>query len=472
MVGIISYGAYIPFYRLSRDEIARAWGGGAIRGEKAVANFDEDSLTMAVEAAISCLVGIDRQTIDALYFASTTSPYREKQVAATIAAATDLRREVLTGDFAGSLRGGTIGMRAALDAVEAGSAKKVLVTASDCRLGTPGSDFEQVFGDGAAAIAIGDSGVIATIEGSYSRFDEIVDLWRTESDDFVKSWEDRFVITEGYTYNLQQAISGIMQKHHLEPKDFAKVVFYAPDARRHLEMARKLGFDPKSQVQDGMFDRLGNTGAAFALMMLVAALEEAKPGDRILLASYGDGCDAYVLRVTEEIGQIKARRAIKAYLASKKMLPNYERFVRNRKLMEVEVGRRRPTMASSAVTLWRDRKMVYGLYGSRCTRCGRLFLPPQRVCLYCQAKDEYELVRLSEMKGKLYSFCKDELAASVDPPTILSIVNLEGDCRFYGPMTDRDPDQVEVDMPLELTFRKMHDGEGYHNYFWKCRPAR
>jgi len=116
--------------------------------------------------------------------------------------------------------------------------------------------------------------------------------------------------------------------------------------------------------------------------------------------------------------------------------------------------------------------MIYSLNGSECTNCGRPFFPPQRICLYCQAKDQFREISLTERKGKLFTFSKDELAQSLDPPVIVSIVDLEGNLRFYGQMTDRDPDKIELDMPLDLTFRKIGEAEGYYNYFWKCRPVR
>jgi 3-hydroxy-3-methylglutaryl CoA synthase len=193
MVGITAYGAYIPVFRLSRDLIARSWGRGSLGGERSVANNDEDSATMATEAVFDCLQGIDRQEIDGLFFASTSSPYKEKQCSTLVAAVADLGSEIITGDYANCLRVGTIALRSALDAVKAGTAKSVLVTAADCRLGYPRSDFEQSFGDGAAAILVGDSGVIATVEGSYTCSDEIADIWRTAEDNFVQSWESRWV---------------------------------------------------------------------------------------------------------------------------------------------------------------------------------------------------------------------------------------------------------------------------------------
>ena len=192
MAGITSYGAYVPLWRLSREAIIKG-----LRGEKAIRNFDEDSITMAVAAAVDCLKGQDRKAIDGLYFASTTSPYREKQIATSIAAAADLRRDIITADFCGSLRSGKAAMKAALDAVKAGSAGSILVVATDSRMGAPGTEFEQNCGDGAAALIIGDTDVAAEIEVSYSLANEINDIWRRDDDDYIRSWGDSFTYSKG-----------------------------------------------------------------------------------------------------------------------------------------------------------------------------------------------------------------------------------------------------------------------------------
>ncbi|MEW6275188.1 MAG: zinc ribbon domain-containing protein [Bacillota bacterium] len=470
MPAIKSTGAYIPYYRLKREEIARAWGGGAQKGEKAVANFDEDSITLAVESARDCLQGIDRRTVDGLYFATTTSPYREKQCAAIVAAALGLKKNVFTADFTDSLRAGTNALRAALDALKAGTAQNILVIAADCRLGAPGSDFEQTFGDGSAALLVSSEGSVS-FGASYTHASEIIDQWRTENQPFVKMWEDRFVYTQGYLANVKEALSAYLKENDHALQDYHKFIIYAPDSRRHQEACRMLKVDSQVQVQDPLFEVVGNTGAAFALMMLVAAIEEASAGQRMLLINYGDGCDLFALEVEGEPFVAKERKGVKGYLKSKKYL-SYEKYLRVRKLLEVEMGRRRPPLVSSAVAINRDRKMIYSLHASECTNCGRAFFPPQRVCLYCRAKDQFREISFSERKGKLFNFCLDELAQSSDPPVIVSLVDVEGGLRFYGQMTDRDPEQIELDLPVEFTFRKMSEAEGFHNYFWKCRPIR
>jgi len=471
MAGITSYGAYIPIYRLKREEIARAWGGGTRGGEKAVANWDEDSLTMGVEAAINCLNAIDRGLIDSLYFASTTPPYREKQSASILAAGADLRKELITADFADSIRAGASAVRAALDAINAGSANRVLVVASDCRLPAPSSEFESIFGDGAAALLIGDSEVAVDVEDSYSLTSEFIDVWRREHDRYSRTWEDRFVLTHGYHETTVQVVNGLLQKGNLKPTDFTKVVIYAPNTRSHTALVRALGFDLKTQVQDPLLNTVGDTGAAGAMMMLVAALEEAKPGDKILWVSYGDGADAFILKVKDNIEKLRDRRGIKSHLTSKMALPNYETYLRFRNLMEWE-PERRPQEEGSLNVLWRERRAILSGRGQRCRRCGHVQFPMQRVCMWCQTKDEFDEVRLSDKKGTIFTFSMDERAMVTVLPNVLVVADLDGGGRFYSQMTDRDPEKIEVGMPVELTFRKINEAGGIHNYFWKCRPVR
>src|SRR5262245_62939880 len=176
MVGITAYGAYVPMLRRPRAAIG---GGGAKPGgpEKAVANWDEDAVTMGVAAAIDCLRGVDRATIDAVLFASTSYPFKEKQGAAIIAKALDLRRDVYTADLGDSLRAGTNAIRAGLDAIKAGSAKRVLVVVSDTRIAAPRSAVEGSLGDAAAAFLLGADDVVAEITAMHSVSDEIIDVW-------------------------------------------------------------------------------------------------------------------------------------------------------------------------------------------------------------------------------------------------------------------------------------------------------
>lgn len=475
MAGIISYGAYIPLWRLSRDAIAEAWGSGSTGGERSVANNDEDTITMAVEAAVDCLKGVEREKVDGLYFASTTPPYKEKECATLVATAADLKPEIVTADFSNSLRAGTAAVRAALDAVNSGSAKSILVTASDCRIAYPRSSYEQSFGDAGAAVLIGNAARPAvTLQGSYSISNEMYDVWRLDKDTYVQSWEDRFIIEQGYTENMQRAISGLMKRQGFSAKDISKAILYAPTARAQQGLARNLGFDAKTQLQDLLVSNIGISGCAHILLMLAAALEEAKPGDRLLLASYGNGADAFLLQVTDEIEKISGnRRGVKGFLNSKKSLPSYSRYLSYRGLLEPQPGETFK-LFPAASTSWRERNWAIRMHGSKCKNCGTVHFPIERVCYNCRSKDNYEEVKLSDKKAKVFTYTLDNLAGRSDDPTVpqLTVEFEVGKARSYLLMTDCDPKDVSIDMLVEMTFRRMYEGAGMYNYFWKCRPIR
>jgi hydroxymethylglutaryl-CoA synthase len=472
MAGIISIGAYVPQYRLAREEIAKMWGTKGIGGEKAVAGYDEDSVTLAVAAAQDCMRRSDKQ-VSGLYFATTTAPYKEKQSAAILASVLDLDRTCATADFTNSLRGGTTALKSALDAVKSGSADQVVVVASDCRTGAPRGRVEQLLGDGAAALMIGSSNVIASIEGTYSIFSEFTDVWRTEADTFVKSGEARFIDEVGYIPTMQEAIVELMRNYSLSPKDFSKIVFSASDNRQHAELARKLGFD-RSQVQDTLFDRIGNTGTAAALLMLTAALEEAKPGEKILFANYGDGCDTFVLRATEEIAGIRTKPMLKDKLTRKRAI-DYGTYLNWRDLVPFEASSLPERAEPSLASRWRERRVISPLFGVKCRKCGTPQIHPigqtVRVCVACQSKDTFDEYRFSDKTGKLFTYAVDQLQPTKNPPGLNGVIDFDGGGRLICELTDYDLDRVKIGMPVEMTFRKLFQGKGIVNYFWKAKPV-
>lgn len=468
MTGIVGYGAYVPYHRLGAS--TNGWGQ---RTEKAVANYDEDSLTMAVAAGRDCLSRVDRKQVDALFFASTTHPYAEKQAAPVIAAALDLRRDILTFDLANSLRSGTLALRAALDMVRSGSIKQALVLASDIRPAKPRSAFDTSFGEGAGAILVGNSDPVATVEDSYSVADDVLDLWRSPKDAFVRTWEDRFTIERGYARVVREAVAGLLQKDKLTPKDFQSLVLYAPDARRHSEAVRMLGFDPKTQAPDPLFGVMGNTGTALAPMLLVSALEKAKAGDRMLLANYGNGADAFIVKATDAIGSFRPKLGMAGHLQSKKIVEQYNTYLQWRGLLEYEPPMTRPADERPAATaLLREEAKVYRLHGSKCLHCGNVQYPRDRVCLRCGTRDQFEDYSLAGRPASITSYSMEYVHPTLDPPMVVTILNFDGGGRLIAEMTDRDITKVKVGMPVEMTFRKLYSVESINNYYWKCTPPR
>lgn len=468
MVGILSLGVHIPVYRLNRDVMAKAWGVRSLGGERTVAGYDEDSLTMAINAAFDCMKQRDEE-VNGLFFATTTSPYKEKQAAATIAAALDLPKESCIADVTSSLRCGTTALKLAMGMVRSQLAKNVIVTASDCRLGTPQSELEQRFGDAAAAIMVGDSKPIAVIVESYSIFDEFFDLWRMEGDTFVRSWEERFTVTEGYMRVVEQSISEFLKKHGLKANDFSKIVLSGPEPRSQVRLAKSLGFDEKTQVQDSLFAAIGHPGVSAPLLMLAVALEKAKRGDRILLASYGDGCDLFLIEVTANIDSARYGRGMEKQLA-RKMPINYERYLSWRNLISIDFPRRPEPQMPSVACRWREGTRILALYGVRCRRCGTIQYPPQRVCVGCGAKDDFDAYKLSKKKATVFTYGTDRLTPTKAPPAVNVFLEFEGGGRMTCELTDCDPEKVKIGMPVEMTFRKIGQFSEIYDYFWKARP--
>jgi len=477
MAGIISYGAYIPWLRINRKTISAAmgwFGGAALPGEKAVANYDEDSISMAVAAGSDCLSDAKREGIAGVYFASTTSPYKERQDAGLISLALDLDPDIRTADFADSTKAGTMALVSACEAIKAGTIDNLLVCASDSRLGKAGSTQEQLYGDGAAAFLIGDKDVIANLEGSYSMSRDFMGYWRAENDKFERSWEERFIRDESYSKFIPQAIAGLLKKYELNIKDFAKIVYPCLFTREYQAIAKTLGAAPE-QIQQEILTTIGDTGTAHPLMMLIAALEDAKPGDKILVVSYGNGSDALFFQVTDNIEKAKSKKGIKEYLTSKQELNNYEKYLSFRGMIPVEKGIRGDEIAFTQISaLWRERKSVLALCGVKCKRCGTPQYPYQRVCVNpaCGAIDEMEDYRFSGKKANLFTYTGDNLAFSPSPPAIYGLVNFDGGGRYWFDITDCELEPIKVGMPLVMTFRRKYldEARGHSGYFWKATP--
>ena len=468
MVGIVSYGAYVPMTRLALAAASgRATAGGP---ERAVANWDEDAITMAVAAAVDALRGIDRATVDAVLFASTSYAFKEKQGAAIIAKALDLRRDVQTADVGDTLRAGTNALRMGLDTIKAGSASRVLVVAADVRMAAPRTPMESNIGDGAAAFVLGDDEVALALEAAHAIADEIIDVWRTEGDQFVHGWEDRFVVEHGYRHNVVEAVQGLFEKAGVGAGDVDTAVLYGPDKRSHGALVRALGLNGETQVQDPLFGKLGNAGAAFTPILLAAALERAKADQRVLVVGYGDGADAMLWKTTPLVERLEAQRGVSWHLARRSEIPTYDLYLRFRQLQATEHDRRAGA-GLSATKHFRERDVEVSLYAFKCGGCGQVQYPRQRVCYTCFRKDDFESIRLSDRIGTVKSFTFDMFAGSPAPPLVAGIIDVEG-ARLYIQMTDVDPKEVKLGMPVELTFRKIHEAGGTPNYYWKSTPLR
>jgi 3-hydroxy-3-methylglutaryl CoA synthase len=446
-----------------------------MKGEKCVANFDEDAITMATEASLNCLYSdktINPSTINGLYFATTTSPFKEKQVAVTIAAALDLPREIFTLDSTGSLRSGTNALRSALDAVRAGTAEEIMVTMADCRLAYSGSPLEQLFGDAGAALLISNNEVAVEVKGIFSLADEITDVWRKDGDRFVQAWEDRFTLTEGFQRVLKKSFQEAISRFSVKLPNMDKIIYYAPDARAHSNLAKSLGINYRTQVQNPLLDAVGNAGTASPFLQLMAALDEAKPGDQILMASYGNGIDIFLLKTTDLIKKVQNGNEVKKMIASKKVLPNYYSYLNLRNLIQTEPNRQ-PPIFPPATVLWREQESILRLHGSKCKRCGNVQYPIQRICSKCYSKDEFDTVRLSDQKARVYLSTTDPLSYGAESSPFWAIADMPIGVRVRMQITECDSiEEVPFDTELVPTFRKFQRHGEVPVYFWKLKLPR
>ncbi|MBW1924157.1 MAG: SDR family NAD(P)-dependent oxidoreductase [Deltaproteobacteria bacterium] len=480
MVGITSYGGYIPRLRLNRMSIFQSmgWFAPAIvmvaQGERSFCNWDEDSLTMAVSASQDCLKGLDKQAVDGVYLCSTTLPFDDRLNAGILKTALNLKDNLAAADFTSSLRAGTTALIEAFSAVRSGDKKQILVTATDKRLTKMAYFYEMWFGDGAASLLVGEGDVVAEFLGSYSVTRDFVDHYRGADRKYDYVWEERWVRDEGYGKLVPEAVNGLFEKLSISMDDVDKFVFPCFFKAEHRKIAKKLGASPE-KVADNLHEVCGETGTAHPFVMFVKALEEAQPGDRILMAGFGQGCDALYFRVTDAIKDLAPRQGVNGSLANKKSTDNYMKFLKFRDLIDPEMGIRAEAPTQTAMTvLYRKRDMILGLVGGRCTACDTVQFPRTRICVNprCKAVDTQVPHEFSETPGRVKTFTGDMLAVSVDPPHIYGMIQFEGGGRFLADFTDCELDDVWVGQPVRMSFRRRYVDEqrGFSGYFWKAIP--
>ena len=323
---------------------------------------------------------------------------------------------------------------------------------------------------------MGSENVIAEFKDSYSVTYDFCDHFRGAHAKFDTQWEDRWIRDLGIDRFIPEAVNGLLQKTGLKMGDFAKVIYpiHYPAARKKVN--KVLGIAPEAE-QTNLQMEVGESGVSHALVMLVHALEEAKPGDKILVVSYGSGCDALCFEVTEAIEKARDGRGISAALANKADLDNYTKLLVWRNILPADFGKRSEEDHWSRYSaMWRIRKMILGLYGGKCTECGTAQIPAQDICVNpeCGAVGTQEPYRFSDKLGHIASFTGDNLAASPDPPAIYGQVEFEGGGKYMFDFTDCVFDELAPGMPVTMSFRRKYYDEArdVSGYFWKAVPVK
>ena len=482
MIGITSWGAYVPRLRLQRKSVtsANAWfapGLARAKGERAIANWDEDALTMAVEAARACLPTPDpltgRAHMDALYFASTTMPFSDRLNGGVAARALGLRDAVSAVDVTGSQRAGTSALLSALDGVAAGRARTALAVASDKRKARVASSQELSYGDAAGALEVGADKVRARFIASHTLSIDFIDHFRGAGEEFDYGWEERWIRDEGYSKIVPTAIKALLEKTGVNASDIAHVVIPTAFAKLDATIAKQCGLNPERLVED-FSDRIGDAGTAQPLLMLIAALERAKPGEKILVAQFGNGCDVLLFETTPSLAEAQ-RGTLMAALSRRKEETNYMKYLAFNDLIELEKGMRAEIDKKTALTVQhRKSDMLTSLVGGKCARCGTAQFPRTRICVNpnCKAVDSQEPYSFAEREGTVLSWSADFLTYSMSPPNHYGMITFAEGGRFMADITDVDEGQVDSGARVRMAFRiKDFDPKrGFIRYFWKAVP--
>ncbi len=475
--GILSCGAYLPRSRLQRKAIAaaNAWFApglrGLAKGERSICNWDEDSITLAVQAARGALAGCERDALTQLVLASTTHPFDDRLNAGVVANALQLPSALRAVDASGSLRAGSSALASALEA----AAGRTLIVAADARKAKAGSTQEMHYGDGAAALLVGHGEPIARLLGAHSESVDFVHQYRMHDRAHDYAWEERWVRDEGYLKIVPTAVGALLKRCEVDAASITHFCMPGTLSRIGAAVAKRCGL-PDAALRDNLAAVCGDTGAAHPLLLLAAALEDAKPGDLILVAAFGEGCDALLFEVTAAMAQAQRATGVKAALAARREDGNYMRYLSFNKLIDLERGMRaEPDKPTQMTVLYRNRDMVQGLVGGKCRQCGTVQYPKQRYCVnpQCNALDSQDDYAFAERAGKVMSYTADALTYSPDPPTYFGMVQFDGGGRMLMDFSEIDAERIDVGMPVRMVFRikDADDMRGFVRYFWKAVPA-
>ena len=479
-IGILSYGAYIPQRRLQRSSIyaANAWFApelkGSAKGERAIGNWDEDAITMGVEAARDALTGWDRTSLGGLSLASTTLPFADRLNAGVIKEALNLKDCVSALDGTGSQRAGSSALMQALKAASAGGAPQLCI-AADLRKAPPASEAELAFGDAAAAMLVGSGKPIARFLGAHSVTIDFVDHFRATGVDFDYAWEGRWIRDEGYMNIAATGLKSALEAFGVAGQDIGRCAIAISSRGVPEALAKKAGVNAQALI-DPLSAQVGDTGAAHPLLMLASAFEQAQPGEKILLVSFGQGIDVLLLEATAALTDLPPRMGVAKSIARRKPDENYLRYLFHRGALPLDRGMRaEKDERQPGTTLYRNRKSVLALVGGRSTKTGTVQFPKSDISVDqtdpgIGTQEDYPL---AEKHARIATYTADRLTYSPDPPTYYGMLDFEGGGRLTTEFADVDAASVEVGRIMRMVFRikAVDDRRHFKRYFWKAAPV-
>jgi hydroxymethylglutaryl-CoA synthase len=476
-VGIKAFGAYVPRMRLERAAAAAAHGWafpalrGLAKGARAFTDWDEDSITMGVEAARDAFASRDRSQVDALFLASTTLPFIDRSNAGIASLALDLPQTLRTLDITGSLRAGTSAM---LTALGGSNARDTLVVAAEARKTKPASVQELRYGDAAAAVIIGSTDVIAVFRGAASLNADFVDHYRAEGQKHDYVWEERWARDEGYLKLVPATVRRLLADTGLDAGDVDRLIVPVALPGVAEAAARAIGVRAEALAPQ-LLDECGDAGAAYPILLFARELERAQCGQKIVVVGVGNGCDALLFEATGRIGSCNPRRGVDRAIKRGVQIANYLKFLALRDEIELDWGMRSEFTNKIALTTeYRHSREMLAFIGGRCTQTGTVQFPKSRVSVNCEvhAVDTQVDAPLADAPARVVSFTADWLSYYPNPPFYFGLVQFENGARVSMEFTDVDRALLKIGAPVSMVFRlkELDRRRAYRHYFWKATP--
>jgi 3-hydroxy-3-methylglutaryl CoA synthase len=462
---VAGIGAYAPLLRLDRGAAAKALKfsglGGRAAGFRAVAGWDEDALTLAVEAARP-----QHGHPDAVVFASTSAPFIERSHATLLVDALALDPRTRTNDVGGSRR---CAVSAMLDALLGRG--DVLVAAGEKRPATAGSSRHLSDGDGGAAVVVSDEGAARFVAHSSVSHD-LVDIYASREHPEAYAYEERFVRETAIANVIAPAIKSALASAGIEARAVAFAAVHEPVAGSWRDIARATGVEAANLASD-VAQSIGDLGAAHALFAFALACAKAKPGDHVLVAGFGSGCDVLIFEIVGPMpGAFEAAEAIRTGLA----FNDYVRFLSLTGTLQLDWGVRSEfEQKAQATVLERHGRDMIGFVGGRDAK-GNVQFPKTRIPVRPDADgpEPWQDVRLADELATIVSVTADRLNFTPDPPFWFGLAQFDNGARVMMEFTDANASGFSVGDRVRMQLRiKSHDSRrGFRTYFWKAAPER
>lgn len=425
---------------------------------------------MAIEAARTCLAGAPEPSPRVLQFASTTAPFADRANAVLAGEALNLPSNLRCADFGGFLGAG---VTALIDALAHDA--ETLTIAGDRRVTQPGSTGEMTIGHGAAAVLTGTHDPIARCIAVHASSADFVDHYRQAGIETDYVLEERWVRDEGQMKIVPPALASILADAALAASDIDRVILAGVSAGAARVIAKEAGFSEDSIV-DSFDATVGQTGTPHPLLMLADALEQAKPGERILLVNFAQGTQGLLLETTDAIVAWSSASPVQAQVAEGETDENYVRFLSFNDQVDIDWGARAERDNRTALSAFnRHRKTITGFIGGKCGACGTKQFPKGPACVNpeCREFGTLEDEPFKDKIGRIKSFTEDWLAISANPPLMYGNVAFDDGGVILMEFTDFAPGELKVGQEVRFVFRiKDKDPKrNFHRYFWKAAPA-